>query len=79
MPYAALHTRKTSSMRPVGLVVKAALNDSLVLLALRSGKWGTRSIGRIVGVVGASAVSLTLSLLVMMGWVGLIGLVVKWR
>ena len=37
MPYAALHTRKTSSMRPVGLVVKAALNDSLVLLALRSG------------------------------------------
>jgi len=37
MPYAALHMRKTSLMRPIGLVVKAALNDSLVLLELRSG------------------------------------------
>ncbi|KAH8781606.1 hypothetical protein BGZ57DRAFT_926385 [Hyaloscypha finlandica] len=35
--YDLLHTRKTSSIRPVGLVEKAALNDSLVLLALRSG------------------------------------------
>ena len=37
MPYTALYTRKTSSIRLVRLVVKAALNDSLVLLALRSG------------------------------------------
>lgn len=35
--YAVLYMRKTSFMRFVRLAVKAALNDFLVLLALRSG------------------------------------------